>query len=177
MRLRDKLGRGALGAGLGLAVLAGSALAQGGPTFPPGGPPPGGPPPGPPPSESDRGAMDAGMQAALALLGLTQEQLWAEGRNGRSLADLAAARGIDQSTLLNAMTSAAASWLAEQVSAGRLSQSDADTILQRAQQFTAQLIANPAPPAPMVVNGNPAPPPPPPGGPPPGPPPQGLPPR
>jgi replication fork clamp-binding protein CrfC len=108
--------------------------------------------------------MDAGMQAALTLLGLTQEQLWAEGRNGRSLADLAVARGIDQSTLLNTMTSATASWLAEQVSAGRLSQSDADAILQRAQQFTAQLIVNPAPP-------------PPPGGPPLGPPPQGLPPR
>jgi hypothetical protein len=181
MRLRQRLGLGATVAALALAISASGAFAQQGPPpgcppppgmaggpppgMPPGGPPPGMPPGGGPPSENDMRATQATMQAAFDLLGISADQMMSQAQAGHSLGDIAGARGIDLSTLVQTMNGSAASWLDGEVAAGRMSQSDADAILQRTQQFALQMLTM-APPA-----GGP-----PPGGPPPGcPPPPGMP--
>jgi hypothetical protein len=110
----------------------------------------------PPPSENDMRAGRAMMQAVFGLLGVTPDQI-----GGRSLVDVAAARGVDVNTLVQSMAGAARSWLDSEVAAGRLSQDDADAIFQRSQQVAPQMLTMPPPP---------------PGGPPPGPPPGGPPP-
>src|SRR5262245_14622664 len=174
MQLPRRLALAALTAGLMIAPLAAPALAQGGPPGPPPGMPPGGPPPGmgpggpppgmppggpppgmPPPSENDMRAGRAMMQAVFGLLGVTPDQI-----GGRSLVDVAAARGVDVNTLVQSMAGAARSWLDGEVVAGRLSQDDADAIFQRSQQVAPQMLTMPPPPPGLPPGG------PPPGGPP-----------
>ncbi|HZS00736.1 MAG TPA: hypothetical protein VFE37_18610 [Chloroflexota bacterium] len=110
-------------------------------------------------------ATQATMLAAFDLLDISPDQMMSQAQAGHSLGDIAGARGIDLTTLVQTMTNAASDWLSGEVAAGRISQDDANAILQRSQQFTVQMVTM-APPA-----GGP-----PPGGPPPGcPPPPGMP--
>jgi hypothetical protein len=117
-------------------------------------------PPGGPPSENDRRATQATMQAALDLLGISADQMMSQAQAGHSLGDIAGARGIDLNMLVQTMTNAASAWLSDEVTVGRISQDDANAILQRAQQFALPMVTM-APPA----GGPPPGCPPPPGGP------------
>ena len=97
------------------------------------------------------------LDALATRLGLSGDQLGAELRGGRSLADVAAARGIDQATLLNSITDVARERLAAAVAAGRLTQQQADALLGVVQAFAPDWITRqprapraderPAPPA------------------------------
>jgi uncharacterized protein YidB (DUF937 family) len=81
-------------------------------------------------------------------LGLSGDQLRAELRGGRSLADIAAAQGIDQSALLTAITDVARERLNAAVAAGRLTQQQADALLGVVQAFAPNWITRtPHPPA------------------------------
>ena len=79
-------------------------------------------------------------QPIADLLGMTPDQVVAERRAGKSLADIAAARGVDQATLVQAITVTARARLDEQVSAGRLTAERADALYQRIQQGVPQMV-------------------------------------
>ncbi len=103
--------------------LAQPALAQGGPPVGPGQAP--NPRPG-------MGPMGAGLremiQQVAGLLGMEPREIMEARRQGRSLADLAAERGVDQARLLEAITGAARTHLDQAVTNGRLTRGQADAL-------------------------------------------------
>lgn len=66
------------------------------------------------------------LDAAATTLGMTEEELVAQLRDGRSLADLAAEKGVAVEDLAAALTAAAEERLAEKVAEGELTQEEAD---------------------------------------------------
>jgi lambda repressor-like predicted transcriptional regulator len=85
------------------------------------------------------------LQPIADLLNMTPDQIVAERRAGKSLADVAAERGVDQATLLQAVTVTAKARLDEQVAAGNLTQERADALYQRIQQAAPGMITNSGP--------------------------------
>ena len=66
------------------------------------------------------------MAAAAEALGITQEELRTQTQAGQTLADIAEAAGVAEAELVDALVAAAKTRLAEAVTAGRLTQADAD---------------------------------------------------
>jgi len=132
----------ALVAAIGVAALVASApaLAQRGPHSGPGGGP---------------GGFMAMVQSVATTLGMTPAELRTERQAGHSLADIAAARGVDQATLVQAVVAPAKTRLDEAVAAGRLTQQEADARFQRVQQFAGQMVANAQGPGPGGPRGDP----------------------
>jgi hypothetical protein len=77
----------------------------------------------------ERGALFGGLDAAASYLGLTEDQLRAQFQNGKSLADVANAQGKSVDGLIQAIVGDAKKKLNAAVSAGRLTQTQADSIL------------------------------------------------
>ena len=77
------------------------------------------------------GAKSRGLGAAAAYLGLTREQLRTELKSGKSLAQIAAAKGKTTSGLVAAMLAPLKERLAKAVAAKRLTQARADQRLER----------------------------------------------
>ena len=77
----------------------------------------------------ERGALFGGLDAAASYLGLTEDQLRAQFQNGKSLADVAKAQGKSLDGLIQAIVGDAKKKLNAAVSAGRLTQTQADSIL------------------------------------------------
>jgi hypothetical protein len=65
-------------------------------------------------------------QPILDLLGMTEAEVLAERQHGYSLADIAAARGVDEAVLLDTATVAAKRWLDPRVAAGRITPEQAE---------------------------------------------------
>jgi hypothetical protein len=73
----------------------------------------------------------AGEQDAVAeLLDMTQEEVQAERLAGKSLAQIAVEQGVSEQDLIDAMLSAKKDALAELVAGGKLSQAQADLMIQ-----------------------------------------------
>jgi uncharacterized protein YidB (DUF937 family) len=85
------------------------------------------------------------MQAVASSLGVTPEELRQALRGGQSLADVAAAHGVDQATLLQTITGAARTQLDQAVADGRLTRGQADALLGVVQQFGPQIITRTGP--------------------------------
>jgi hypothetical protein len=68
----------------------------------------------------------ASLTAAAEALGMTREELATELRDGKTIAEVAAEKGVDVQTVIDAMVSAAKERLAEAVSEGRITQEQAD---------------------------------------------------
>jgi predicted DNA-binding protein (UPF0251 family) len=77
----------------------------------------------------ERGALFGGLDAAASYLGLTDAQLRARFQSGKSLADVAKAQGKSVDGLVQAIVDAAKKKVDAAVTAGRLTQSQADSIL------------------------------------------------
>jgi len=77
----------------------------------------------------ERGALFGGLDAAASYLGLTDAQVRSDFRSGKSLADIADAQGKSVDGLVQAIVDAAKPKIAAAVAAGRLTQSQADSIL------------------------------------------------
>jgi hypothetical protein len=77
------------------------------------------------------GARGRGLGTAAAYLGLTREQLRAELRSGKSLAQIATAKGKTTSGLVAAMLAPVKERLAKAVESKRLTQQRADELLKR----------------------------------------------
>jgi hypothetical protein len=68
-------------------------------------------------------------EALLKKLGLTAEQLYAERRAGKSLAQIAQAKGVDRAALIALLNDEHKTRVNEIVKAGRLTQAQADAML------------------------------------------------
>lgn len=80
------------------------------------------------------GAIGQAVNAAVAkALGLTDQQLMTELQGGKTVAQLAQARGVSVAALHTAAVNALKAGLAADVKAGRLTQAQADELLGRAQ--------------------------------------------
>ena len=66
------------------------------------------------------------MAVAAEALGLTEEELRTQTQAGQTLADVAEAEGVAEADLVDALVAAARTRLAEAVTAGRLTQAEAD---------------------------------------------------
>ncbi|MCU0269308.1 MAG: hypothetical protein MUF83_11755 [Acidimicrobiales bacterium] len=71
----------------------------------------------------------AGMDAAATSLGMTSDELRTELANGSSIAEVAAARGVDVQVVIDAMVAEAKAHLDEEVAAGEHTQEEADAKL------------------------------------------------
>jgi len=137
------------GAMLG-AVISGSVLAAPGtPTTPQATPTPG----------AGRGFMGGGMMGrggammggemgleteVLTLLSMTREQVITERQAGKSLAQIAEAKGVSKVTLVNTILAAKKADLDKLVAAGTLTQAQADQMYQNMQQSVTQAVDNTA---------------------------------
>ena len=86
------------------------------------------------------GGQRAGLQTLADRLGMTPDQIRAERQAGRSLADIAAARGVDQAALVQTITNAARTRLNQRVADGQLTQQQADALVQVVQAFAPQML-------------------------------------
>lgn len=82
-----------------------------------------------------RGGMMAGpdnsmLSVAAEELGLTLDELAAELKDGKTIADLAADRGVELQTIADAFIASRAEWLADAVAEGRITQQQADWMLE-----------------------------------------------
>jgi hypothetical protein len=75
-----------------------------------------------------------GLDAAASYLGMTEAQLRTELTSGRTLADVAKARGKSVDGLVDALTADAKKRLADAVAAGRITKADADAALAEMKQ-------------------------------------------
>jgi hypothetical protein len=73
-------------------------------------------------------------------LGMTRDQLWAELRSGKSLAQIAKEKGKTVDGLVSAMLAPAKAGLAKAVENGRLTKARADAILARLTEGTTKLV-------------------------------------
>ena len=70
-----------------------------------------------------------GLDAAATALGVTQEELMTALRDGQSIADVAASKGVDVQVVIDAMVADAQAHLAEEVASGEITQDQADARL------------------------------------------------
>jgi lipoate-protein ligase A len=81
------------------------------------------------PHESGRGPGRGLSEAVLTLLGVDAEALRAEFEAGRTIADVAAANGVDVQAVIDLMVTEAEAHIAEHVAEGKLTQEEADARL------------------------------------------------
>jgi hypothetical protein len=85
------------------------------------------------------GRPGPGLGAAAEALGLTEDELHEALAGGQTLAEVAAAEGVDLQTVIDAMVADAAEHLAAEVEAGDLTQEEADARLEHAtERITAR---------------------------------------
>ena len=126
--------------GLIASLVVGGALAQG-TTASQAGQPPLANPPG-------RGAPGAGgpadgMSDIAKLLGMTFDQIWAERVQGKTLADLAKAKGVDTQKLVDVLVTGQKTMLDQAVTDNRLTQAQADKWLAWYAQSAALQLTEP----------------------------------
>ncbi|HKA25866.1 MAG TPA: hypothetical protein VKD88_00710 [Gaiellaceae bacterium] len=88
----------------------------------------------------ERGGMFGGLDAAASYLGLSEDQLHTQLQNGESLADIAKAKGKSVDGLINAIVDDAKAKLDDAVSSGRLTRSQADSILAGLKEHVTNLV-------------------------------------
>jgi len=74
------------------------------------------------------------------LLGLTHEEIEAQRSEDKSLVEIAAAQGVSEDTLVEAIVAAKKEALQERVAAGSLTQERADWMLQQMEQRTVEAV-------------------------------------
>lgn len=88
-----------------------------------------------------------GLQAAATTLGVSPAELRTALRSGQSLADVAQSKGVAKDRLIAAMVEQAKARLAEKVTAGRLTQAEADTRLAELTTKVTEGVDRKGPPA------------------------------
>ena len=98
-----------------------------------------------------------GLEAAATTLGVTPDELRTALRGGQSLADVAQSKGVAKDTLVAGLVAEAKTHLAEKVTAGRLTQAEADTRLAELTTKITGQVDRKGPPARPGQGGAPAP--------------------
>lgn len=93
----------------------------------------------------EKGALFAGLDAAATYLGMTRAELRTQFENGKSLADLAKTHGKSVEGLVQALVDTAKTKLDAAVASGRLTQSQADSILSDLKSHVSDFV-NQSPP-------------------------------
>lgn len=83
-----------------------------------------------------RGGRGPGLSVAATVLGMTEDELRTALGSNKSLAQVAAAKGIDRATLISKLVAAAKTRIAADVTSGRLTQAEAD---ERLKDLTARI--------------------------------------
>jgi transposase-like protein len=102
-----------------------------------------------PPGGPAMGPLGRQMESAASAIGIAPQQLREELR-GSSLESVALAHGVNPETVANAMIAGARERLDQAVANGRLSQEDADTMLERMSQMVHQLMSREMPDVPAL---------------------------
>ncbi|RPI48142.1 MAG: hypothetical protein EHM56_14110 [Chloroflexi bacterium] len=94
------------------------------------------------------GGMMAGSQSSLLSvaaeeLGLTVEELTAELQDGKTIADVASENGVEPQAVVDAFVAQRADWLAQAVADGRISQEQADWMLEHMQEQVLEHLDTP----------------------------------
>ena len=76
------------------------------------------------------------------LLGMPQDEIQAQLREGKSLVEIAATKGVDAQTLVNTLVDAVKTKLQEAVANQDITQKVADSTLQRTQDNISQIVNN-----------------------------------
>ena len=91
------------------------------------------------------GMFGGGFDAAASYLGLTEDQLRAQLENGKSLVDVAKAKGKSVDGLIDAIVADAKTRLDAAVKAGRITQSQEDSMLSDLKSHVAEFVNGPPP--------------------------------
>jgi polyhydroxyalkanoate synthesis regulator phasin len=94
------------------------------------------------------GFVRMGLDAAAAALGISEDDLRAALEDGQSIADVAAAQGVDVQTVIDALVAEAQTHLDEKVAAGDLTQEEADARLSQLTEGITAMVNGERPPMP-----------------------------
>lgn len=86
------------------------------------------------------GAVFHGMEIVAEQLDMTRQELMAEVRDGKSIADLAAEKGVDTQAIVDAIIADTQEHLNEAVADGRLTQERADWMLEQARENVPEML-------------------------------------
>jgi hypothetical protein len=95
-----------------------------------------------------QGRPGPGLDAAAEALGITEDELHEALEGGQTLADVAAAQGVDVQAVIDAMVADLAEHLAEKVEAGDITQEQADARIARATEAITARANGEEPPRP-----------------------------
>ncbi len=95
-----------------------------------------------------RGGMMGGPQSSLLTvaaeeLGMTVDELVAELEAGQTIADVAAARGVEPQAIVDAFIATRAEWMAQAVAAGRMTQEQVDAMLAQMSEAVLEHLSQP----------------------------------
>ena len=91
------------------------------------------------------GLMGQGEDVVAKALGITTDELRTDLKNGQSIADIAKAKGVDPSTVVQAIVDATNAKLDDAVKAGKLTQDQADKIKANETQMVTDLVNGKSP--------------------------------
>lgn len=86
--------------------------------------------------------LPVSLEAISELLGLSPDEIIAQRQEGKSLVEIAAAQGVDEATLTEAVLAARAEVLQQKVTDGILTQEQADLMLERMQEHVSYMLNN-----------------------------------
>lgn len=89
--------------------------------------------------------IGAGLDEAASIIGISEDELRTQLRSGKTLAEIAKARGMSQSTLVSKLVAAAKTRVAAAVKHGRLTQSQADQITKNLQSRITDMVTHTGP--------------------------------
>ena len=92
-----------------------------------------------------RPRLGLALDAAAEALGISLDELRADLREGKTLAEVAGEQGIDVQQVVDGLTAAAAARLDQAVADGRLTQEQADLRLQETTERIQELVNEPLP--------------------------------
>ncbi|MEI7886935.1 MAG: hypothetical protein WCJ04_06050 [Actinomycetes bacterium] len=89
-----------------------------------------------------RGHRGPGVEAAATALGMTKDELRTAVQSGQTLAQVAAAKGVDVQVVIDAVKAELSTHLAEAVSSGKMTQAQADQKLAQATERITAMVNN-----------------------------------
>ena len=84
--------------------------------------------------------LHLGLEAAATALGMTEDALRTELRNGKTIADVAKEKNIELQKVIDAIVAAAKTELAQAVTDGKLTQAEADTRIANLQDEVTKMV-------------------------------------
>ena len=94
------------------------------------------------------GFIREGLATAAEALGISEDELRTDLQNGQSIADIAAAKGVDVQTVIDALVAEAKTHLDEKVASGDITQAQADERLSQLTEGVTAMVNGERPPMP-----------------------------